>query len=86
MIRRVGESGASTFIIGTEREMAYRLKTLYPDREFIPASEKAVCRNMKKNTLEKLLRSAQTLEPVITVNREVAEEARGAIERMVQYG
>jgi quinolinate synthase len=86
MIRRAGESDASTFIIGTEKDMVYRLETLYPGKEFIPAAVEAVCRNMKKITLEKLLRSAETLEPVITVPPDTASAARGAIEKMIQYG
>ncbi|MBD3179951.1 MAG: quinolinate synthase NadA [Candidatus Latescibacteria bacterium] len=86
MIRRAGESSADTFIIGTEKDMVYRLKTIYPSKTFIPASLEAICRNMKKITLEKLLHSAETLEPVITVPAETADAARGAIEKMVRYG
>ncbi|MFO7914799.1 MAG: quinolinate synthase NadA [Candidatus Krumholzibacteriales bacterium] len=86
MIRRAGESDAGTFIIGTEKDMVYRLKTIYPSRNFIPASEEAVCKNMKKISLEKLHRSVQALTPVITVPEETASAARGAIEKMVRYG
>jgi quinolinate synthase len=84
MIRFAGESGADTFIVGTEVGMVHRLKTLYPEKDFIPASYGAVCSNMKKITLEKLLRSLQTLEPAITVPEDVGEAARGAIEKMVE--
>jgi quinolinate synthase len=45
-----------------------------------------LCRNMKKITLEKVLRSLETLEPVITVPKETASLARGAIERMIAIG
>lgn len=84
MIRFVAESDAETFIIGTEAEMAYRLKTIYPGKTFIPASYSAVCKNMKKISLDKLLRSLQTLEPVIEVPIETADAARSAIEKMVE--
>ncbi len=83
MIKYAGESSASTFIVGTEVGMIYRLKTLYPEKEFIPASSQAICRNMKKITLEKVLTSLESLEPVITVSPETAERARLSIERMI---
>ena len=84
MIRFAGESNADTFIVGTEVGMTYRLKTIYPEKNFIPASLGAVCRNMKKITPEKLLMSLKTLTPVVTVPEKIAEAARGAIEKMVE--
>ncbi len=84
MIRYAGENDAETFIVGTEVGMIYRLKSLYPEKEFIAASEQAVCRNMKKISLEKVLRSLETLEPVISVDPETAEKARRSIERMIE--
>ena len=66
--------------------MCYRLSTLYPDKTFIPASPNAVCPNMKKISLEKILASLETLEPVITVKKEIADAARTAIERMIEIG
>ena len=84
MIRYAGESDATTFIVGTEAGMCYRLATLYPGKKFIPASPHALCPNMKKITLEKVLRSLETLEPVVAVPRGIADAARGAIERMIE--
>lgn len=76
-------SQAREFIIGTEVGMIYRLKKENPEKEFYPLSEKAVCQNMKKTTLEKVLQALQTLEPRVTVPEEVAAKARRAIERML---
>jgi len=86
MIRFAGESNAKTFIVGTEVGMVYRLQKEYPDKTFIPASPRAVCDNMKKITLEKVLASLERLEPVITVEPEIADKARSAIERMIETG
>ena len=77
-------SAAREFIIGTEVGMIYRLKKENPEKEFYPLSEKAICQNMKKTTLEKVLRALQTLEPRVTVPEEIAGQARGAIERMLK--
>jgi quinolinate synthase len=77
-------SPAREFIIGTEVGMIYRLKKENPEKEFYPMSENAICQNMKKTTLEKVLRALQTLEPCVTVPEEVAVQARRAIERMLQ--
>ena len=76
-------SQAREFIIGTEVGMIYRLKKENPSKEFYPLSEKAICQNMKKTTLEKVLKALQTLEPRVTVPEEVAARARVAIERML---
>jgi quinolinate synthase len=84
MIRFAGESDATTFIVGTEVGMIYRLQREYPGKKFIPAASGMLCPNMKKITLEKILRSLETLEPVVTVPPEIAARARRSIERMVE--
>ena len=64
--------------------MCYRLEKLYPEKTFIPASPNAICPNMKKISLEKILASLEDLEPVITVPKETADAARSAIEQMIE--
>jgi len=86
MIRYAGRSETDAFIVGTEKEMCYRLQNEYPAKRFIPASGSAICKNMKKNTLEKVLNSLENLEPVITVDETTASKARHAIERMIEIG
>ena len=86
MIRFAGESRAEIFIVGTEVGMVHRLSTLYPEKRFIEASRQAICPNMKKITLEKVLASLETLEPVITVPVGIADRARRPIERMIEIG
>ncbi len=83
MGRHARSSKAREFIIGTEVGMLYRLKKENPDKEFYPLSEMAVCQNMKKTKLEKVLRALQTLEPRVTVPEETASKARRSIERML---
>lgn len=86
MIRYVRESAATTFIVGTEIGMVYRLKREFPDRQFVAASKHALCPNMKKITLEKVAASLERMEPAITVPPEIAERALSAIRRMIEIG
>jgi len=76
-------SAAREFIIGTEAGMIYRLKKENPDKVFYPLSQKAICQNMKKTDLSKVLRALQTLQPQVTVPEEIAVKARRSIERML---
>jgi quinolinate synthase len=86
MLRFAGESRAAIFIVGTEVGMVYRLSRLYPEKRFIEASRLAICPNMKKITLEKVLSSLESMEPAVTVPVEIADRARGSIERMIEIG
>jgi quinolinate synthase len=83
MGRHAKASAAREFIIGTEVGMIYRLKKENPDKEFYPLATKAICQNMKKTDLVKVLRALQTLEPQVTVPEEIAARARRSIERML---
>ncbi|MBN1163766.1 MAG: quinolinate synthase NadA [Candidatus Krumholzibacteriota bacterium] len=86
MIDFAGKDPAGTFIVGTEVGMVYRLQKLYPGKRFLPASPRALCPNMKKITLEKVLTALESLEPVIRVAPDTARAARAAIERMLKTG
>ncbi|VVB72080.1 Quinolinate synthase A [uncultured archaeon] len=84
MGRHARASCAREFVIGTEVGMIYRLKKENPEKEFYPLSQNAVCQNMKKTTLEKVLLALQTLEPRVTVPERIASRAKQSIERMLQ--
>jgi len=83
MGRHAKASKSKEFIIGTEVGMLYRLRKDNPEKEFYPLSEKAVCQNMKKTSLDDVLRALQTLEPRVIVPDEIADRARKSIERML---
>jgi quinolinate synthase len=83
MGRHAKASAAREFIIGTEVGMIHRLKKENPDKEFYPLTSNAICQNMKKTDLAKILRALQTLEPRVTVPEEIAAKARRSIERML---
>ena len=76
-------SSAQRFIIGTEAGILWRLKQDNPGKEFILASPALVCPNMKLTSLEDVLESLRTLQPVVKVPEEIRIPAKRALERML---
>lgn len=86
MCRFARDSDARQFIVGTEVGLLYRLRKENPEKAFFPASEAAVCPNMKRNTLEKVLWSLEDLGHEVRVPEEVRSRARRALDAMVGAG
>lgn len=84
MIRFVKDSPAQRFIVATEVDMIHPLKKVRPDAEFIPASPRGVCPNMKKITLEKVLASLADLQFQIEVPEEIRRRAERSLQHMVE--
>ena len=78
MVDHVKTSPKKEFIIGTEKGLCYRLEKENPGKKFYPIPS-AVCPNMKKTTLEKVLKSMETLEPKIQSLRIDHAESTGPI-------
>ena len=85
MVKHVKESIEKEFIIGTEKELCYRLKKENPDKIFYPIKS-AICPNMKKITLEKVLNSLEYLEPKIELTDEVMIKAKKPLQKMMEVG
>ncbi len=85
MCRYVKETKAREIIVGTEIGIIHRLKKENPEKVFYPASEQAVCPNMKLITLEKVLWALEDMKPEIDVQADIAAKARRCIERMLEY-
>ena len=83
MLKFAAKSTAGQFIIATEIGIIHALKKQNPEAEFVPASERAVCPNMKKITLDKLIGSLEDMQYKITVPDRIRIEARKALDRMV---
>jgi quinolinate synthase len=83
IIRYAARDDVSELIVGTEVEILHRLSKENPGKTFIPASEKAVCPNMKRITLEKMLNSLETMSPQIKVPENIRVKARAAVDRML---
>jgi len=76
---------AEEMIIGTEIGIIYRLQKDNPDKKFYAASQKAICRNMKKNNLEKVLHSLENMEYEIRVEEKIRQKAKKSIDKMLEY-
>jgi len=83
MLKYVKNSDRREFIITTEVGIIHTLQKQNPEKSFYPASQRFVCPNMKKITLEKILFSLEDNKYVIKVPDEIAVKARKALERMV---
>jgi len=85
ILRYCRETDAREFIIGTEVGILHRLKKENPGKTFYPASPLADCPNMKLTNLEKLVWSLEDMVHEVTVQEDIAENARLAIERMLEF-
>ena len=84
MIEYARNSEAREIIVGTEVGILHRMKKENPDKEFYPASKLAVCPNMKRINLEKVLWSLEDMLHRITVPPEIAARAKRSIDRMLE--
>lgn len=80
----VKNSEHKRFIIGTEKGVIYRLKKENPGKEFIPAYDGFVCKNMKKTTLNSLYESLRDMKYTVKVEEEIRLKGLNAIERMLE--
>ncbi len=83
MMKEVKTSTNNQFIIATETGMLYRMEMENPEKEFIPIKKDAVCKYMKKITVEKVYNSLINEVYEVKVPLEIAAKARIPIERML---
>ncbi|MFW9934437.1 MAG: quinolinate synthase NadA [Candidatus Thorarchaeota archaeon] len=83
MLQYARDSPASTFIICTEVDLVTRLRRELPEKQFIPALDYAVCKAMKKITLQKVKASLVQDQYHVTVPQPIAKRARVAVQRML---
>jgi quinolinate synthase len=86
MVDYAKRSPKQRFLVATETGILHRLEKEAPGKRFEPVREDAVCRFMKVTTLDKVRDSLRDMQHRITVEPEIADRARLAIERMVAIG
>lgn len=83
MIRFAAESDATEFIVGTEIGLLYPLAQKIPGKAFYPASDKMVCPDMKKITLQDILECLENLSGQVRVPEDIRIPALVAVTRMI---
>ncbi len=79
------ETHEREMIIGTDAGIVYRLRRENPGKVFYPASAQALCPNMKRITLEKVVWALEEMKHEITVPPEISARARTSIQRMLDF-
>lgn len=83
MIRHAQTSDAQAFIVGTELGILHPMKKANPEKQFFPASEKMICKNMKKISLADIVQCLETMQGEIKVPENIRLPALKAVQRMV---
>jgi quinolinate synthase len=84
LIRHVEEHRPRRVVLITECSMSDNVAVQFPDVEFVRPCN--LCPHMKRITLPNILRSLQEMEHRVDVDPDIAERARGAVERMLAVG
>ncbi|MBI4367995.1 MAG: quinolinate synthase NadA [Candidatus Omnitrophica bacterium] len=84
MVQYVRKSEAPEFIVATETGILHKMRKENPDKNFIPATDQAVCNYMKQNTLEKIVSSLEQMRHEVRVPEALRKRAVLPIERMLE--
>lgn len=83
MVTHARQSPRTHFLVATETGILHRLQQEAPGKVFEAADPQAVCRYMKMITPLKLRDTLRDLQPEVTVEPQIADRARVAIDRML---
>ncbi len=83
MLSHVRESAAQEFIIGTEKGILHTLRKENPGKRFYSPTDRLLCPDMKRITLNDILTTLKENRYRVTVPEEVRLPALRAVERML---
>jgi len=83
MVRYAKSCLEKTFLIGTEEGVLHPLRKQNPEKEFHLISDNFICPEMKKTTLETIIKTMESRSNVVTVPEETRIKAKQAIDRML---
>lgn len=84
IISCVSESSEKEFIIGTEMGVLYELKQKNPGKSFYTVGNMQICPNMKKITLDKVIRALREGGPEVILDEETIKQSRIPLKRMLE--
>jgi quinolinate synthase len=83
MLSYVTAAPQEEFIIGTEKGILHTLTKENPNKRFFSPSDRMLCPDMKKISLEDVLLALRNLAPVVTVPEDIRLRALQAVNRML---
>ena len=78
------KSDAKEFIICTEMGIFFELEQKNPDKRFYSVGHRQFCPNMKKITLEKVVRAMEEMEPEASMDEELRVKANAPLVKMLE--
>lgn len=84
IIDYASKSSVNEFIIGTELGVMYELEQKNPGKKFYPLVSGQICPDMKKITLEKVLKCMEEESGVVEVGEELRNSAIASLDRMLE--
>jgi quinolinate synthase len=85
MLKYVSRSARKEFIVATEQGLLERMKRENPGKIFYPALTPKICSNMKRTALKDVYDSLHEEKYEITVDPNIAEKARHALRKMLEF-
>ena len=83
MLQYVRQSAVKEFIIGTEMGILHTLRRENPDKIFYSPSSQLICPDMKRITLDDVIKALKENHHQISVPEEIRKPALQAVERML---
>lgn len=85
MIKFAKESSATSFLIGTEEGILYRLKKENPNKEFYSAGVPKICSNMKLTHLEDVYNALNEEKHEMILPKDIISASKKALQEMLRY-
>lgn len=84
IIKYASECDAEEFIVSTEMGVLYELKKMNPNKKFYTAGNMQICPNMKKITLDKIIKVLEEENNQVELESEFLEQAHKPLIRMLE--
>lgn len=84
MLRYAHASLDKEFVVGTEIGLMYRLRKENPEKTFYSLRKDMICPNMKRTTLQSVMRAFQENRYVVKVPEDIRVRAKRALDRMLE--
>jgi quinolinate synthase len=86
MLDEARHTAAASVLVATEVGMLHQLRRAAPGVDFQPVNDRASCHYMKMITPAALLRCLRDGADEVRVDLDIADRARGAVQRMIEIG